>query len=157
MLLILNGMPFRYDYEEVDSKAGDEVMKVVTELQQNAVGQRWGDFEIALADNFSYHDPVDGSVTKNQVRKFGISWLRNFATHQGLRFVFTDGSRVVFRLSGTGSQGATVRVYFEKYEPVGSKELELETQVALKPLIELALTKSRLREITGRKEPTVIT
>lgn len=57
----------RYDYEEVDSKAGDEVMRVVTELQHNAVGQHWGEFEIAVADNFSYHDPVDGSVTKNQV------------------------------------------------------------------------------------------
>ena len=64
----------------------------------------------------------------------------------------------MFRLSGTGSQGATVRVYFEKYEGAESKErLEQDTQVALRPLIELALTKSRLREISGRKEPTVIT
>jgi phosphoglucomutase len=85
---------------------------------------------------------VDGSITKNQ----------------GLRFIFKDGSRVIFRLSGTGSSGATIRVYFEKYEaPEKADKLELETQAALKPLIELALTKSRLREITGRKEPTVIT
>ena len=64
----------------------------------------------------------------------------------------------MFRLSGTGSQGATIRVYFEKYEAAeNGDKLEQETQVALKPLIELALTKSRLRELTGRKEPTVIT
>lgn len=66
---------------------------------------------------------------------------------------------MVFRLSGTGSQGATIRVYFEKYEAAegGAERLEQDTQAALKPLIELALTKSRLRELTGRKEPTVIT
>lgn len=52
----------------MDSKAGDEVMRTVAELQQNAVGHKWGEYEVALADNFSYHDPVDGSVTKNQVR-----------------------------------------------------------------------------------------
>jgi len=130
----------RYDYEEVDSKAGDELMKRVGEAQQGVVGKALHGFQVQLADNFAYNDPVDHSVTKNQ----------------GFRFIFSDGSRIIFRLSGTGSTGATIRVYFEKYESDPSK-LDQDPQQVLKPLIDLALELSNLKHLTGRNEPTVIT
>lgn len=97
-------------------------------------------FEVAEAANFSYTDPIDGSVSKNQ----------------GLYVTFADGSRIVFRLSGTGSSGATIRLYVEKYSKDES-EYDRDTQEGLKPLIEVALSLSKLVETTGRKEPTVIT
>ena len=97
-------------------------------------------FAVAEASNFSYTDPIDGSVSKNQ----------------GLYVRFVDGSRIVFRLSGTGSSGATIRLYVEKYSKDES-EYAGDTQEGLKPLIEVALSLSRLVEFTGRKVPTVIT
>ena len=97
-------------------------------------------FKVAEAANFSYTDPIDGSVSKNQ----------------GLYVTFVDGSRIVFRLSGTGSSGATIRLYVEKYSKDES-EYDRDTQEGLKPLIEVALSLSKLVETTGRKEPTVIT
>lgn len=75
---------------------------------------------------------------------------------QGIRFVFTDGSRFIFRLSGTGSSGATVRLYIEQYEADTAMH-GMDAQEALGPLIKLALETSKLTEFTGRKEPTVIT
>jgi len=96
--------------------------------------------KVLTADDFSYIDPVDGSVS----------------TGQGLRLIFDDLSRVVFRLSGTGSSGATIRLYVDSYESDPAK-YELDAQVALKPFIEKALEISKLREFTGRNEPTVIT
>ena len=97
-------------------------------------------FAVAEASNFSYTDPIDGSISKNQ----------------GLYVRFVDGSRIVFRLSGTGSSGATIRLYVEKYSKDES-EYAGDTQEGLKPLIEVALSLSKLVETTGRKEPTVIT
>jgi phosphoglucomutase len=97
-------------------------------------------FTVKEADDFSYTDPIDGSVSKKQ----------------GLYVKFEDGSRIVFRLSGTGSSGATVRLYVEKYSKDES-EYARDTQEGLKPLIEVALSMSKLEEFTGRKEPTVIT
>lgn len=97
-------------------------------------------FAVAEASNFSYTDPIDGSISKNQ----------------GLYVTFVDGSRIVFRLSGTGSSGATIRLYVEKYSKDES-EYAGDTQEGLKPLIEVALSLSKLVETTGRKEPTVIT
>lgn len=97
-------------------------------------------FTVAEASNFSYTDPIDGSISKNQ----------------GLYVRFVDGSRIVFRLSGTGSSGATIRLYVEKYSK-DEKEYAGDTQEGLKPLIEVALKLSQLVETTGRKEPTVIT
>merc|ERR1711920_784104 len=96
--------------------------------------------EIATNDMFSYNDPVDGSVSKNQ----------------GIRFIFTDGSRIIFRLSGTGVAGATVRLYLEKYVPPSGSLFDSAFDV-VKPLGELALELSGLKEYTGRDEPTVIT
>lgn len=97
-------------------------------------------FEVKEASNFAYTDPIDGSVSKNQ----------------GLFVRFTDGSRVVFRLSGTGSSGATIRLYVEKYSQDES-EYASDAQEGLKPLIEVALKFSKLVEFTGREKPTVIT
>ncbi|KVH88488.1 Alpha-D-phosphohexomutase, alpha/beta/alpha domain I [Cynara cardunculus var. scolymus] len=97
-----------------------------------------GVYSLQFADDFTYKDPVDGSV----------------ASKQGVRFVFTDGSRIIFRLSGTGSAGATVRIYIEQFEPDVSKH-DLDAQVALKPLIDLALSVSKLKEFTGREKPTI--
>lgn len=100
-------------------------------------------FTVASTFNFDYTDPVDGSVSKNQ----------------GQIVQFSDGSRVVFRLSGTGSQGATVRMYVERYvaKEKGVKELNTETAEGLKGLIDVALEISKLKEFLGREKPTVIT
>ncbi|SGY19376.1 BQ5605_C014g07631 [Microbotryum silenes-dioicae] len=138
----------RYDYEEVDSDKANEVMKQLEQsfASSGFVGKALKatssetSFNVAEADNFAYTDPIDGSISKNQ----------------GLYVRFEDGSRIVFRLSGTGSSGATIRLYVEKYSK-DDREYARDTQEGLKPLIEVALSLSRLVEITGRKEPTVIT
>ena len=138
----------RYDYEEVDSEAANKVMKHLESQfsEQTFVGQSLSatssstSFTVKEASNFSYTDPIDNSVSKNQ----------------GLYVRFSDGSRIVFRLSGTGSSGATIRLYVEKYSK-DTKEYERDTQEGLKPLIEVALELSKLVDLTGRKEPTVIT
>ena len=100
-------------------------------------------FTVSGLYNFEYKDPIDHSVSKNQ----------------GQVITFTDGSRVVFRLSGTGSQGATVRMYVERYVPAdaGPVELAKSTTEGLKSLIEVALEISKLKEFLGRDQPTVIT
>ena len=141
----------RYDYEEVSSEGAQ---KLVDNLNQHINGQSLinsthvsastkQSFTISQAYNFDYTDPIDASVSKNQ----------------GQVLQFTDGSRVVFRLSGTGSQGATVRMYVERYvaKEKGSEELGRETQEGLKGLIEVALELSKLKEYLGREKPTVIT
>ena len=104
------------------------------------IGKDLGGFKVAEADDFSYTDPIDGSVSSKQ----------------GLYIKFADGSRIIFRLSGTGSSGATVRLYVEKYSKDES-EYGHDAQVGLKPLIDVALSVSKLKEYTGRDKPTVIT
>lgn len=132
----------RYDYEEVDGKGAEEMVDRLREQieKKELVNKTLGGFTIAETDDFEYLDPIDGSVSKNQ----------------GVRIIFKDGSRIVIRLSGTGSQGATVRLYVEKYSN-DSSEYTKDTQAALKPLIDVALELSLLEKYTGRKEPTVIT
>lgn len=132
----------RYDYEEVDSKGAEEMVDYLRGLieKNELVNKTFGGFTVAEADDFEYKDPIDGSVAKKQ----------------GIRIVFKDGSRIIIRLSGTGSQGATVRLYVEKYTNDAS-EYTKDTQAALKPLIDVALDLSQLEKYTGRKEPTVIT
>ncbi|MEL6326300.1 MAG: alpha-D-glucose phosphate-specific phosphoglucomutase, partial [Cyanobacteria bacterium J06626_23] len=103
-------------------------------------GKQLGDYTVEYADDFSYTDPVDGSV----------------AEKQGIRIGFTDGSRVVFRLSGTGTQGATLRVYVESYEPDPAKH-DQDTQEALAPLIKIADAVAEIKARTGFNKPTVIT
>ncbi|KAJ3070619.1 Phosphoglucomutase-2 [Podochytrium sp. JEL0797] len=127
----------RYDYETV---ATEDANKVMALLRTRKVGEVFNGYTIALADDFEYTDPIDKSVSKNQ----------------GLRFVFTDGSRAIFRLSGTGSSGATVRLYVEKFTE-DTKLYELECQIAIKDLIDASWEMSKLKEFTGREEPTVIT
>lgn len=138
----------RYDYEEVDSDAANRVMEHLSALFADPsfvastllATTSTTSFVVKEADNFSYTDPIDGSISKNQ----------------GLYVRFIDGSRIVFRLSGTGSSGATIRLYVEKYSR-DEAEYGRDTQEGLKPLIEVALKLSHLVETTGRKEPTVIT
>ena len=103
-------------------------------------GRSWGEYTIKFADEFSYTDPIDHSVS----------------SHQGIRIGFTNGSRIVFRLSGTGTVGATVRIYLEKYERIVS-DVNQDAQVALAELIDIAEQLSQLKQRTGRTEPTVIT
>jgi len=138
----------RYDYEEVASEGAEAMMAHLRETFSGSsfVGSSLksttsdSSFEVAEADDFSYTDPIDGSVSKNQ----------------GLYIKFTDGSRIIFRLSGTGSSGATVRLYVERYSKE-EKEYPLDAQEGLKPLIEVALSVSKLQEFTKRQEPSVIT
>ena len=128
----------RHDYEEVDADTANKLMKFLRDKLPNLKGEKAGTLAVATADDFSYHDIVDNSDTANQ----------------GIRVVFDDGSRVIYRLSGTGTAGATLRVYIEKYE---AKVLGLGTQAALSDLIGFAQGLAGIAERTGRTEPTVIT
>ncbi|KAK4280432.1 hypothetical protein QN277_012057 [Acacia crassicarpa] len=131
----------RYDYEECESEAANKMIEYLREsISKSKPGDKYGSYVLEFADDFTYTDPVDGSVVSKQ----------------GVRFVFTDGSRIIYRLSGTGSAGATIRVYIEKFEADPSKH-DADAQIALKPLIDLALSVSKLKEVTGREKPTVIT
>ncbi|KAL8161790.1 hypothetical protein V2J09_013279 [Rumex salicifolius] len=128
----------RYDYEECESEGANKMMDYLRDLvTKSKTGDKYGDYVLQIADDFMYKDPVDGSVVSKQ----------------GVRFEFTDGSRIIYRLSGTGSAGATVRVYIEQFEPDSSKH-EMDAQTALKPLIDLALSISKLKDFTGREKPT---
>jgi phosphoglucomutase len=130
----------RHDYEAVDAQAADRMMVDLRAKLESLAGQTFGEFRVSQADDFVYTDPVDKSV----------------ATRQGIRIIMTDGSRIVLRLSGTGTEGATVRVYLERYEADPSRH-NLDTQEALAPLIAIAEQVSELKQRTGRMEPSVIT
>jgi len=138
----------RHDYEGIPIDAANGVMQRLhdrfAELQacpeQARGGAQFGHLQVRLCDDFSYIDPVDGSVSQGQ----------------GIRILFVDGSRIVFRLSGTGTEGATLRIYLESFEPDVSKH-HLDAQEALATLISIALEISELRQRTGRERPTVIT
>jgi phosphoglucomutase len=155
----------RYDYEGVDKTDAEAMMTYMIDSFPAVTGRTVGEgYTIAVADEFEYHDPVDGSVS----------------SHQGIRFLFADGSRVIFRLSGTAGSGATVRLYLEKYEPDPSKlglvsgllwmidaRRELAPDMgcgawqhplqALGALVDVALELSKLKTFLKREEPTVIT
>jgi phosphoglucomutase len=103
-------------------------------------GQSFGAYKVKTCDDFSYHDSIDGSISNNQ----------------GIRILFEDGSRIVFRLSGTGTEGATIRIYLEAFDP-DVKNHHLDAQVALAEMIKIALKISELKDKTGRDTPTVIT
>jgi phosphoglucomutase len=128
----------RYDYEGVDKAQAEKMMANMREKLSSTA--ELGGEAVSLADDFKYVDPVDGSTT----------------TKQGIRVLFKSGSRFVFRLSGTGVEGATIRLYLEKYEPP-SGNLEAFVLDVVKPLGLLALSFSDLEKLTGRKEPSVIT
>ncbi|MEM0980930.1 MAG: alpha-D-glucose phosphate-specific phosphoglucomutase [Cyanobacteria bacterium P01_H01_bin.58] len=130
----------RHDYEGIEKGPANTLMDNLRAAVGSMAGKTFGQYEVAYADDFSYTDPVDGSV----------------ANKQGVRIGFTDGSRIVFRLSGTGTQGATLRLYVERYEADTSKH-DQETQAALADLIQLADEIAQIKELTGRDAPTVIT
>jgi phosphoglucomutase len=118
----------------------NEVMGHVRAQLSSLAGSAQGSYTVQLADEFTYLDPVDGSISPNQ----------------GLRVLFTDGSRIIYRLSGTAGSGATLRVYLERYEGDAARLL-LPTAQALGELASIALRLSDLANITGMAEPTVIT
>jgi phosphoglucomutase len=130
----------RHDYETIPSDIAKKLMTDFENQMPSLVGQTLVDKTVSYADNFSYLDPVDNSVSNNQ----------------GLRIGFEDGSRIIFRLSGTGTEGATLRVYIESYESEPS-QLNQDTQQALAKLISLADNLAGITDRTGRTEPTVIT
>jgi phosphoglucomutase len=130
----------RHDYEGIPAEAANGVMKLLKDSFESLKGAQFGHLQVKLCDDFGYTDPVDGSVS----------------TGQGIRILFVDGSRIVFRLSGTGTEGATLRIYLESYEPDVGKH-HLDAQEALATLIGIALQISELRKRTGRDKPTVIT
>ena len=130
----------RHDYEGVDSAAANGLMAHLRESLATLPGQTIDGAQIATADDFAYTDPIDASVS----------------TAQGVRIGLKEGSRIVFRLSGTGTEGATLRVYLERFEPDPARHA-IETQEALAPLIALADRLAGIRERTGRTQPTVIT
>jgi phosphoglucomutase len=135
----------RHDYEGVDADAANGLMQHLRESLANLPGQRFdlggvNPARIVLADDFAYTDPVDGSVT----------------TGQGIRIGFDVGARIVFRLSGTGTEGATLRVYLERFEANPGRQ-EVATQEALAPLIAAAERIAGIRAHTGRERPTVVT
>ncbi|MDP2782309.1 alpha-D-glucose phosphate-specific phosphoglucomutase [Devosia sp.] len=131
----------RHDYEEVDAAIAGTLVDDLRAQLPGLVGQNFGeDLQVAYADDFKYHDPVDGSTSAKQ----------------GIRIGFTDGSRIVLRLSGTGTVGATLRLYLERYEAADGRH-DLDTQVALGPLIALSERLAGIQQRTGRDEPSVIT
>ncbi|OGS81042.1 MAG: alpha-D-glucose phosphate-specific phosphoglucomutase [Gallionellales bacterium GWA2_55_18] len=130
----------RHDYEGIPIDAANGVMKLLHDRFGDLLEAHFGNYKVLFCDDFSYTDPVDGSIS----------------TGQGVRIGFTDGSRIVFRLSGTGTEGATLRIYLESFEPDIAQH-HLDAQEALAELISIALEISELRERTGRACPTVIT
>jgi len=131
----------RHDYEEVDAATANALVDDLRARLPSLPGKTFDDdLQIAYADDFTYLDPVDGSTSAKQ----------------GIRIGFTDGSRIVLRLSGTGTVGATLRLYLERYEAADGRH-DLETQTALEPLIALAEQLAGIQQRTGRQEPSVIT
>ena len=130
----------RHDYEGINSKAAGELMETLRDRLPRLQGGNLDGRAVAYADDFSYTDPIDGSVSE----------------HQGIRIGFTDGSRIVFRLSGTGTVGATLRVYLESFQPDPAQQ-QLDPQVALASLIETANRLAEIESRTGRTAPDVIT
>ena len=128
----------RHDFEEVASEGANALMEGLRGQLGGLPGRRFGALTVEAADDFSYHDPVDGSDS----------------AHQGVRVMFADGSRIVYRLSGTGTAGATLRVYIERFE---AETLDLETGEALRDLIALSRSLPDIPGHTGRTEPSVIT
>lgn len=130
----------RHDYEEVEAAPANALMDDLRAKLPSLIGQSLEGRPVAYADDFTYHDPVDGSTSGKQ----------------GVRIGFADGSRIVVRLSGTGTVGATLRLYLERYEPPHGQH-DLDTQSALAPLISIADSVAGIKARTGRDAPSVIT
>ena len=128
---------------QASGRGGAVANDLMTHLQMQLAGlpgTTLDGYTVDYADNFAYTDPVDGSISENQ----------------GIRIGFTDGSRIVYRLSGTGTEGATLRVYLEAFEP-DLKKQHRETAAVMQPLVEIATGFAEIASRTGRKQPTVIT
>jgi phosphoglucomutase len=130
----------RHDYEDLPLEAANGVIEHLRHNFSVLVGKSFGRYTIQECDDFRYTDSIDRSIS----------------TKQGLRILFTDGSRIVFRLSGTGTSGATLRIYLEAFEPDTSKH-DLDAQIALAEMIQIALQISDIKQRTRRDKPTVIT
>lgn len=130
----------RHDYEGIDTEQASELIEHLRNQAASLTGQQHGIYTIELCDDFSYSDPVDKSVTE----------------HQGIRILFSDESRIVFRLSGTGTQGATLRVYIERYV-TDTTQHDLPTQTALAELIDIADRVAQIKQRLGRDQADVIT
>ena len=130
----------RHDYEAVENDIANGIVDHLRSQLRALPGQSWGDYTVRYADEFSYTDPVDHSVS----------------AQQGIRIGFTNGSRIVFRLSGTGTVGATLRIYIEKYQR-DAEHLHQDSGVALQDLVEIAEVLCEVKKRTGRTEPSVIT
>ena len=130
----------RHDYEAIDTASADSLMSELKASLANLPGRGFGDLTVTAADDFSYSDPVDGSISP----------------HQGVRIFFEGGSRIVYRLSGTGTEGATLRVYLERYEGPDGR-LEGATAQMLSELTAVADEIAGIARRTGRSEPDVVT
>ena len=130
----------RHDYDELPTAVANQVMETLIASLPTLAGQSFGEWTITQADEFGYEDPVDGSVAKSQ----------------GIRIVFGEAARLILRLSGTGTKGATLRLYLERYE-TATEKLGFKTNEALAPLAAIADQLIKIGEITGRKAPDVVT
>ncbi len=130
----------RHDYEEVEADGANALMQALRDALPRLKGKLAPGLDLTGADDFAYHDPVDGSDSE----------------HQGIRLHFEDGSRIVYRLSGTGTSGATLRVYIERFEPDPARQNQ-DIEEALSGLITLSRECARIAHYTGRHAPTVIT
>jgi phosphoglucomutase len=130
----------RHDYEGLDSRVAEQLMEDLRARTAVLKGKEYAGHIISDCDDFSYTDPVDHSITE----------------HQGIRVLFEDESRIVFRLSGTGTEGATLRVYLERFE-VDAALHDMDTQVALADMISIARELAELKTRCGREQPDIIT
>jgi phosphoglucomutase len=130
----------RHDYEAIETVRADALMAELAASLPALADRSFGPLTVATADSFSYSDPVDHGVSANQ----------------GIRVLFEGGSRIVFRLSGTGTEGATLRIYLERYEPTGGK-LDEAVSIMLADLVAAAEQIAGVGRHTGRTEPDVVT
>ena len=130
----------RHDYEAVENDIANGIVDHLRQQLTSLPGQSWGEYTVKYADEFSYTDPVDNSVSGQQ----------------GIRIGFSNGSRIVFRLSGTGTVGATLRIYIEKYQR-DPEHLHQDSGIALQELVDIAEILCEVKKRTGRTEPSVIT
>jgi phosphoglucomutase len=130
----------RHDYEAIPTAVGERLVADLRAGLPALPGRSFAGLRVASADDFAYHDPTDGAVSRRQ----------------GVRVLFDNGARAVFRLSGTGTEGATVRVYLENFEPDPARH-DLDPQGVLASVMQAADAIGGIRERTGREKPDMIT
>jgi phosphoglucomutase len=130
----------RHDYENIDMNVAQVILSDIQAMLASLPGRNWNGYHVMAADNFSYRDPVDDSLSENQ----------------GIRIMFENESRIIIRMSGTGTQGATLRLYFEQFQPSGGK-LDMNTQTWLAPLFGIGEELTHVKQRSGRSAPDVIT